>query len=56
MVEELFPASVPLVPEMDMYKWIAFWFYGFFNQGQARLLRGSASFFDVASDTCANYI
>ena len=56
VVEELLPASVPLVPEMDMYKRIAFWFYRFFNQGKTRLLRGPAAFFDVTSDTCANYI
>ena len=48
MVEELFPGSVSLVSEVDVYEGVVLWSDGHFDECHACLLWCSASFFDVA--------
>lgn len=37
MVEELLPALIPFVAEMDMSQWIVFWFDGNFDKSHVCL-------------------
>ena len=54
MVEELFPGSVSLVAEVDVYERVAFWLDGPLDEGHCGLLGRSASLLDVAIGTGAN--
>ena len=56
MVEKLLPATVALLAEMDMYKWIVSWLDGLLNECHTGFLRSSAAFFDVALGTGTYYI
>ena len=47
MVEELLPASITVVVQVDMDKRIVLWFNGFFYKLHPSDFRSSASFFDV---------
>jgi len=48
MVEELLPALVAFVPQVDMNKWIVLRFDWFFYQLHAGVFRSPASLFNVA--------
>ena len=48
MVEELFPASVAVVAQVDVDEGIVFRLDGFLDECQAGLFGGSATFFDIA--------
>lgn len=48
MVEELLPASISLMSEVDMDKWVVPGLLWFLNKCQAGLSGSSAAFFDVA--------
>ncbi len=56
MVEELFPASVTLMAEVDVDEWIAFWPDGFLDEGQSGVFRGSAALFHIAVGAGADHI
>ena len=56
MVEELFPAFVSLVSEVNMQQGVASWLYGFCDQRHICLFRGSTAFFDVACHAGADNI
>ena len=56
IVEELFPAMVSLVVQVDMYDGVAFWFYRFCDQGHSGLFWCSAAFFYVAFSACTDNI
>ena len=56
MVEELFPASVAFVGQVDMDNRVAAGLDGFSNQHHAGLCGGAAAFFDIAFQTCADDI
>jgi hypothetical protein len=48
VVQELFPALVTFVAEVDVDEGIAFRLCGFLDESQSGLLWGPASFFNVA--------
>jgi len=57
VVEELLPALVSLVAEVDVYEGVFFRFYGSLDEGQASLFWRSATLFDItfgagADDIC----
>ncbi len=54
MVEELFPAFVSLVAEMDVDEGVVAGFDGLFDERHAGMFRGLAAFFDVAGGTGTN--
>ena len=56
MVEELLPASVSLMAEVNMNKRITLWLDGFLDKFHAGLSWGSAAFFHVALRAGTNYI
>jgi len=56
VVEELFPAFVALVAEMDVDEGIVPGLDGLFDEGHAGMFRGMAAFFDVAGGAGTNDI
>jgi len=56
VVEELLPATVALLAEMDMYEWIVFRLNGLMNKCYTSFFRSSTAFFDVALGAGTNYI
>ena len=56
MVEELFPALVSVVAEVDVDERVVFGLDGFFDERHAGLLRHSAAFLDVTRRTRTNNI
>ncbi len=56
MVEELFPASVSLVSEVDVYEGIVPGPDGFFDELHAGVPGGSSAFSDVAGGAGADYV
>ncbi len=56
MVEELFPASVAVVVQVDVDEGIVLWFDGLFNKIHSCCFGSSASFSDVALGTGADYV
>lgn len=56
MVEELLPASVSLVAEVDMDEGVVPGPDGFLDEGHAGVARGAASFPDIAPGARANDI
>jgi len=56
VVEELFPASVAGMAEVDVDERIVLRFGGFLDECQAGLLRRSAALFHVTFGAGANYI
>lgn len=56
MVEELLPAVVALMSEVNMDKRIAFWLDRFLYKRKAGLFGGSAAFFHIAFGAGTNHI
>ena len=56
VVEELLPASVTLVAEVDMDKGVSFWPDGFLDEGQLSLFWVSAALFHVAVGAGTDHI
>jgi len=56
VVEELLPASVTLVAEVNVDERIAFWLDRFLDKSQARLPWCATTFFDIAFRTGTNNI
>ena len=56
MVEELFPASIAVVVQVDVYEWIMPGPVGLFNKLHSCGFRSSASFFDVAVGAGTDYV
>ncbi len=54
MVEELFPAFVSVVTEVDVDEWVVPGLDGLFNEFHAGMFRGMAAFFDVAGRAGTN--
>lgn len=56
VVEELFPASVAVVAEVDVHEGIVPGFDGLFDEGHVGLFGGSSAFFDIALCAGADYV
>ena len=56
MVEELFPASVAVVVQVDVNEGVVPGFDGLFNKFHPGVFRSSASFSDVALGAGADYV
>jgi len=56
VVEELLPAVVALMSEVNMDKRIAFWLDGFLDELESGLFGRSAAFFHIAFRAGANHI
>ena len=56
MVEELLPALVTMVAQVDVDEWVVFGFDGLSNKFHPGELGGPASFLDVAGCAGANNI
>ena len=56
MVEELFPASVSVVAEVDVDEWVVFWLDGLLNELHPGVLWSLAAFLDVAGCAGAHNI
>ena len=56
MVEELLPAVVALMPEVNVNKGITFWLDRFLDELESGLFGRSAAFFHIAFCAGANHI
>ena len=56
MVEELFPASVSVVAEVDVDEWVVSWLDGLLNELHPGVLWSLAAFLDVAGCAGAHNI
>lgn len=56
MVEELFPASVAVVAEMDVDEWVVSWLDGLLNELHPGVLWSLAAFLDIAGCAGTNNI
>jgi len=56
VVEELLPATVALMAQVNMNERIVFWLDGFLDERHACLFRCSAAFFDIAIGAGTNDI